>query len=199
MACNANRFNFELALNIKSHFMIKEIKKFIPPFYKDKDIMHDLTHLERIKVALDDLVKNIDLEFDKEIVEAALYFHGFIYSHEKEIISFLEKINIPKLKINLIVKVAWESQKENRPTTNEGLVLHDAHMLEGGKNFEIVKSLITGSVRGQSLEETMVYIENNLLSKGHCYTEEGKQRYLEMKATTVQLFEELNNGLGRKN
>ncbi|MBX2872992.1 MAG: hypothetical protein KTR30_12850 [Saprospiraceae bacterium] len=52
---------------------------------------------------------------------------------------------------DLIIEVAWESQKEERPTTPEGLLLHDAHLLEGGKYFEIIKSLITGSVRGQSL------------------------------------------------
>ena len=177
--------------------MLQQIQEFIKPFYQTKDIMHDLTHLHRIKVALEDLEKKVELEFDKEIVEAALYFHGVIYSHENKIISFLEKIKTPKSKIDLIVKVSWESQKENRPTTNEGLILHDAHMLEGGKNFEIIKSLITGSVRGQTLEETMVYIENNLLSKGHCYTEEGKRRYEEMKTTTVRLFRELNEGLGR--
>jgi len=37
----------------------------------------------------------------------------------------------------------------------EGKILHDAHMIEGGKIYLIVKSLITGSVRGQTLEQTI--------------------------------------------
>jgi len=99
--------------------------------------------------------------------------------------------------IGKILKIAWESQKESKPTTIEGLMLHDAHMLEGGRNFEIIKSLITGSVRGQNLEETMTYIENNLLNKGHCYTKEGIKRYERMKDRTKEIFQELNAGIGR--
>ncbi len=33
--------------------------------------------------------------------------------------------------------------------------MHDAHVLEGGKTYLIVKTLITGSVRGQSLVDTL--------------------------------------------
>lgn len=178
--------------------MLQQIRNFVEPYYQSKDIMHDISHLDRIKVVLDDLADKIDFTFDKEIAEAALYFHGIIYSDEEKVIQFLNKIGIEKEKVDLIVKVAWESQKENKPTTNEGLMLHDAHMLEGGKNFEIIKSLITGSVRGQSLEETMVYIETHLLEKGHCYTEEGKKRYAVMKQTTLKIYQELNEGLKRK-
>ena len=70
-------------------------------------------------------------------------------------------------------------------------------MLEGGRNFEIVKSLITGSVRGQSLKETMNYIEKNLLEKGQCYTKEGIKQYELMKTRTKEIYEELNMGIGR--
>lgn len=159
--------------------------------------MHDLTHLERIEVALEDLGKVEKLIFNPFITKAALYLHGIIYSHENDIKEFLESISLSPENIDWIIKVAWESQKEHKPESNEGLMLHDAHMLEGGKNFEIIKSLITGSVRGQSLEQTLVYIENNLLNKGQCYTEEGIQRYEIMKSTTLKLFRELNEGLDR--
>ena len=147
-----------------------------------------MTHLERVKVALDALRKVEALSFDLEVVEAALYFHGLIYVCEGEVREFLLSIDVPADRIDWIVKVAWESQKESRPTTSEGLMLHDAHMLEGGKNFEIIKSLITGSVRGQNLEETMMYIEEHVLEKGQCYTIEGKKRYMEMQATTLRIF-----------
>ena len=177
--------------------MLQQIRNFVQPFYQTKDIMHDMSHLDRIKIVLNDLANHVDFSFDKNIAEAALYFHGIIYSDEEKVIQFLNKTGVEKDKIDFIVKAAWESQKEHQPTTNEGLILYDAHMLEGGKNFEIIKSLITGSVRGQSLEETMVYIETHLLEKGHCYTEEGKRRYEEMKRTTLKIYRELNEGLGR--
>jgi len=179
--------------------LLVAIKQFAQPFYADKDIMHDWSHIERIQVVLDGLTSVSKLDFHQDVVVAALYFHGFIYSHEAEIRGFLQTLELSKEEIELIVKVAWESQKKHNPATNEGLLLHDAHMLEGGRNFEIIKSLITGSVRGQSLEETMQYIEQNLLEKGHCYTEAGIRRYAVMKERTQEIFKELNRGIGRKN
>jgi len=178
-------------------YPINDIIEFVKPFYRDKDIMHDFTHIERIQHALEKLKKTSELGFDGELAEAALYFHGIIYSHEAQINRFLVEINVPPEEIALMIKVAWESQKESKPSTNEGLLLHDAHMLEGGRNFEIIKSLITGSVRGQSLEETMHYIEENLLEKGRCYTREGIRHYDIMKKRTKEIYGELNTGLGR--
>ncbi len=177
---------------------LSEIEKFVKSFYTEKDIMHDFSHIERISVVLNDLVPSVKLKIDQPLVEAALYFHGIIYSHEPEIRQFLQTLKLPKADIDKIIQVAWESQKENKPATNEGLLLHDAHMLEGGRNFEIIKSLITGSVRGQSLEETMQYIEKHLLHKGFCYTDEGVKRYEITKRRTKEIFDELNEGLGRK-
>lgn len=177
-------------------YPIEDIINFVLPFYKDKDIMHDFTHIQRIKVALKKLTEQSNIKFQYELTEVALYFHGIIYSHEPLIKAFLFEKNFSEKQIKLILKIAWESQKEYKPTTNEGLMLHDAHMLEGGRNFEIIKSLITGSVRGQSLEETMNYIENNLLEKGKCYTKVGIKQYEIMKLRTREIFEELNVAIG---
>jgi uncharacterized protein len=177
---------------------LKSIEKFAKHLYADKDIMHDWSHIERIKYKLDELAEITELDFDQHITEAALYFHGIIYSHEKMIRDYLTEIKLTSEIIESIINIAWASQKESKPTTNEGLILHDAHMLEGGRNFEIIKSLITGSVRGQTLKETMKYIESNLLSKGFCYTKEGVEQYKIMKRRTREIFEELNLELGRK-
>lgn len=175
---------------------LDRISKFAKPFYREKDIMHDWSHIERIEFTLEKLVEEIELDFDLEVVKSALFFHGIIYSHEEMITKFLKDIGVKEQLVRQIVKVSWESQKESKPETNEGLILHDAHMLEGGKNFEIVKSLITGSVRGQSLEETMTYIEKNLLKKGACYTEIGKKKYEVIRKTTKRIYKELCEGLG---
>lgn len=178
-------------------YPINEVKEFVSPFYADKDIMHDLSHIERIRVKLEELSEEVSIAFDINLAEFALYFHGIVYSHEPLIRSFMKGLNFEEERVALVVKIAWESQKESKPSTNEGLLLHDAHMLEGGRNFEIIKSLITGSVRGQSLEETMVYIEQNLLSKGHCYTAVGIKKYERMKSRTKELYEELSFELRR--
>ena len=177
--------------------LLEDITRFVKPFYEKKDIMHDFSHIQRIKHTLKNLAKNAKLNFNLELTEIALYFHGIIYSHEELIRSYLIEKKLTVNEIERIIKIAWESQKDSKPSTNEGLILHDAHMLEGGRNFEIIKSLITGSVRGQSLEETMIYIENNLLEKGACYTDEGIRQYEVMKKRTKEIYEELNIGLGR--
>lgn len=178
-------------------YPVEDIIEFVKPFYKNKDIMHDFTHIQRTKIALQDLIKKSKISFNHKLAEIALYFHGIIYSHEQQIKDYLTDKNLPTEEIDLIIKIAWESQKENKPSTKEGLMLHDAHMLEGGRNFEIIKSLITGSVRGQTLEETMIYIEKNLLEKGKCYTEEGIKQYEIMKKRTKEIYKELNIGIGR--
>ena len=67
------------------------------------------------------------------------------------------------------IEIAWESQRSEIPKTIEGKILHDAHVLEGGKTYLIVKTLITGSVRGQSLVDTLNYMEEYVLDKNKCY------------------------------
>ena len=72
------------------------------------------------------------------------------------------------------------------PETLEGKILHDAHVLEGGKPYLVVKTLITGSVRGQSLLDTLKYMEGNVLDKNSCYLPE-----------TIPLCEEMNEYTNR--
>ncbi len=87
-----------------------------------------------------------------------------------------------KDKIDKIIKIAWESQRSEVPETIEGKILHDAHVLEGGKTYLVVKTLITGSVRGQDLESTLKFMNENVLDKNKCYLKE-----------TIPLCEEMNN------
>ena len=89
------------------------------------------------------------------------------------------------------VKIAWESQRSEIPETMEGKILHDAHVLEGGKTYLMVKTLITGSVRGQSLPETLDYMEKNVLDKNICYLPETIPLCNEMNKYTNRFFEDL--------
>lgn len=170
---------------------LSAIEDFSKPFYQHKDIMHDWTHIERVACSMRKLVEEEQVVIDQLVAEAALMLHGIIYSIEPEIRHFLSSIGLSQASVEMIIQVAWESQKEERPSTPEGLILHDAHLLEGGKYFEIIKSLITGSVRGQSLKETLDYIQRNLLEKGRCYTDSGRKQYEVMKAITRDIYLDL--------
>ena len=45
-------------------------------------------------------------------------------------------------------------------------MLHDAHLIKGGKAYMLTKCLITGVLRGQTLAETINYIKTYILING---------------------------------
>ena len=163
--------------------MLKEMAllKFVKPYYADKDIMHNWWHIELVQKMIDRILAKSDYEVDEECLKLATYFHGFIYSDEKKIRQWMHKHSYSDEMISKTVKIAWESQRSETPETIEGKILHDAHVLEGGKTYQVVKTLITGSVRGQSLVDTLKYMEKNVLNSNKCYLPE-----------TIPLCEEMN-------
>ena len=174
---------------------VNELIEFVTPYYQNKDIMHDLSHIERVIKSINKLIKHYDVLIDLDSMIYAAYFHGFIYKDEEKILRWLNGNGFTKEKIEFIIKVSWESQKSETPETFEGKILHDAHIIEGGKTYLIVKSLITGSVRGQKLEETIDYIEKNILEKGSCYLKEAKMIYEEQQIFAKQFIKDLKEGL----
>ncbi len=105
--------------------------------------MHDLSHIERVFKYVEKLVKSIDYKVDMDILIYGAYFHGFIYSSEKNIIQGLQSQNMSQSMIKKIINASRESQRDEEAITLEGKILHDAHMIEDGKTYLIVKSLIT--------------------------------------------------------
>ena len=174
---------------------INNLLDFVKPYYEDKDIMHNLSHINRVFIYVEKLLKAGKYEADIDILKYAVYFHGFIYNSEESICIWLKKQELSSEIIDRIITAAWESQKDEVAKTLEGKVLHDAHMIEGGKTYLIVKSLITGSIRGQTLEETIRYIENNILSKGICYLQEAQEIYNQQQDFAKKFINDLKEGL----
>jgi len=182
--------------NIQNEITSKEkLVEFVTPYYKNKDIMHDLSHIERVLKYVLKLVKSIDYKVDMDILIYGAYIHGFIYNSEKNIIQWLQSQNMSRSMIKKIINASRESQKDEEAITIEGKILHDAHMIEGGKTYLIVKSLIAGSVRGQTLEETIKYIEDNILGKGTCYLPKAKRIYQEQQEFAKTFIYELKVGI----
>ena len=171
------------------------LRNFANKYYDNKDIMHDLSHVDRVLKYVENLTAVGNYNVDGEVLTYAMYFHGFIYNREKEIITWLQTQGVSDNMIDKILKAAWESQKDKEARTLEGKILHDAHMIEGGKTYLIVKSLITGSVRGQTLEETIIYIENNILGKGVCYLPEAQKIYDQQQEFAKNFIKDLKEGL----
>ena len=152
-------------------------------------------HIELVIKMVDRILSISNYDVDKECLTLATYFHGFIYSDEKRIKKWLIEQGYDKRKIAKIINIAWESQRSEIPKTIEGKILHDAHILEGGKTYVIVKTLITGSVRGQSLAETLDYMEENVLNKNNCYLPETTPLCDEMNRYTNGFFADLKEGI----
>lgn len=173
----------------------KALLEFVEPYYMDKDIMHNMWHIELVKRMVKRILDISSYKVDEECLTLAVYFHGFIYRDEDKIKRWMLEHNFDEEMISKTITIAWESQRNEIPETMEGKILHDAHVLEGGKTYLIVKTLITGSVRGQSLLDTLNYMENNVLDKNKCYLPETIPLCEEMNKYTDNFFEELMEGI----
>lgn len=137
----------------------QQLKTFCEPYYAGKDIMHDLWHIELVERWVERVIALGGYEVDREKLAYATWFHGFIYSDEPAVRRYLLAQGMPEADVETIVRIAWESQRPEVPELLEGKILHDAHVLEGGRVYAVVKTLITGSVRGQTLMETLRYMK----------------------------------------
>ena len=68
----------------------EELKKFINPYYKAKDGMHNFFHILRI------LREAENYSVDKELLTYGAYLHRVIPKHEKAIMQFLKKQGLSK-------------------------------------------------------------------------------------------------------
>ena len=169
----------------------EEAIHFIEPYYKNKDIMHNMWHIELMKKKVDKIIEMTNYEINYEKLILAMCFHGFIYNNEEDIREWLKEREYSQEEIDSIIEIAWESQRSEIPNTIEGKILHDAHILEGGKTYLVVKTLITGSLRGQALKETLDYMNENVLNKNKCYLPETIPLCEEMNEYLYKFYEEI--------
>jgi uncharacterized protein len=173
--------------------MVEEIEAFVHLDYASRDIVHNLAHIHRLLRLAKEIARSY--EHDSALLELSAYFHGNISFKEAEIRQFLKDKQLQQHEIDKVVQVARESQKESHAETIEGKILHDAHLLEGGKTFMITKSLVTGTARGQSLEETLQYLEEKILGKFECYLPESQRLYAEKEEYTKLFLKDLRSNL----
>jgi len=173
---------------------LRELENFVEPFYAHKDTMHDLSHIRRVLRTTRTLSKKYHP--DNMILTYAAYFHGIDRrKHKQALTKFLESQGLEKRQIERTLGVVRESQKESRPKTVEGRILHDAHLIEGGKTFLAVKSLITGLQRGNSLSKIIDYFERRIVGKFKCYLPDTAKVYSEKEEFARNFFRDLKKNL----
>lgn len=168
---------------------------FVEPYYINKDIMHNMWHIELVKKEIDKILNSSNYDIDYDSLIYALYFHGLIYREEDKIRKWLIDEGLDNKRVDRIINIAWESQRSEIPSTLEGKILHDAHVLEGGKTYLVIKTLITGSLRNQTLEETLKYMKDNVLEKNKCYLKETIPLCKEMNKYADKFYEETMKGI----
>ena len=173
------------------------LKAFTVPLYEGKDMMHGLWHIELVYRSVCYIVQTGGHTVNSDLLLAATYFHGLIQTHEKDIRAWLAREGLCEEDINRIIQIAEESHVSAVPESLEGKILHDAHLIEGGKSYMITKSLITGALRGQTLPETMDYFETNILGKRTCYLPETIPLLEEATRFASEFLAELKKGLVR--
>lgn len=167
------------------------LETFISPYYSQKDIMHDLWHIELVTKAVNKILALGNYTVDRDLLVLATAFHGFVYHSEGEIRRWMLNQGYTPEYIDHVIRVAWESQRPEVPETLEGKILHDAHVLEGGRLYLVVKTLITGSLRGQSLSETLSYMKAHCLGTNRCYLPETIPLCQDMNAFAEDFYQEL--------
>jgi len=145
------------------------IRQFSVNYYSEKDEMHGLEHITRILALAREIAVSEQVTFNENVLVLGAYFHGFVYTDEEACRSFLSAQSCSSDVSNSAIAAAWDSQKEVCASTVEGQLLHDAHLLEGGVTYIVTKSLVVGTRRGQTLGETIEYIEKNVIGKYSCH------------------------------
>jgi len=174
---------------------VNELIAFSTPYYLNKDIMHNFRHIELVHKAAEHIIKMGKYAVDLDCILAAAYFHGYIGSYENVIREWLFTQGFSQAQADKTITAAKESQAESQPQTLEGKIVHDAHLIEGGKAYMITKCLIAGSIRGQTLLQTIEYIEKNILFKRKCYLPETIPIFEEANQYARDFLHELKNGL----
>lgn len=172
----------------------RELEKFVHKFYENKDVMHDLTHVKRVLATA--VKMSTKFEADLSILTLAAYFHGIdLDLHRQDLVDYLKAHGFKIKEINRILRATSESRTKSIPKTLEGEILHDAHLLEGGLTFHVVKSLITGFSRGYSILQTIDYFDSNINGKYRCYLPENKLLYKKKEAFAREFFRDLRKNL----
>jgi uncharacterized protein len=171
----------------------KKLERFVSKFYKSKDVMHDLTHVRRILTTAKEMSRTS--KADMSILTFAAYFHRIdLRTNQAELTDYLLRVRQKREVMKRIFQAALESQKEAIPKTLEGKILHDAHLLEGGRTFGVVKLLNTGALRGESLLQVINHFDSSV-GKYACCLPENKARFKDRESFARDFFSDLKKNL----
>ncbi len=85
---------------------ISRLVEFSSPYYKEKDIMHNMWHIELLLKSIDKIIHLGNYQVNKEYLILAAYFHGFVYSHENDIRKWMSNEGYSNEEIESIISIS---------------------------------------------------------------------------------------------
>jgi uncharacterized protein len=179
---------------VKEKERIEPYKKFVRPYYENRDPAHDFQHIERIISLLDLLSKELPTPPCRDRLYFLACFHE-VWSRlrddamlRQQTKAFLHNLGWNDSEI----EEAFQSLERHikSPETVEEKIVHDANYVEILGAFGIAKAFTTGGAKGQSFEETAEILER-FLNKVVFQTPVGKRLAEEGRAYVKEFLRRL--------
>jgi uncharacterized protein len=151
---------------IKEKKQVEPYKKFVRPYYANRDPAHDSRHIERIISRLELLSEELPTPPRRDQLYFLACFHELWPRlrddgmFRKQATAFLHNLGWNDREIEEAFRSLERHIKS--PETVEEKIVHDANYVEILGAFGIAKAFTTGGAKGQSFEETAEILERFL-------------------------------------
>jgi len=139
----------------------------IEPFHEGKDPAHGMEHIHRLRLMAKTICQNSGIP--REDIYFAIFFHGLTTTQQDQVESTFISFGKTPEEAKHYRELSTYMSRDAVPSTNEEKVLHDCHVLEGGKYFALIKSIITGLFDDRSIGSSIELYEKKILPKQRCY------------------------------
>ena len=154
---------------------------YVRPHYLSKDVAHDLGHILRISLRLDDLARGLTVN-DRPLLHFLTAWHGLAdriaggswFADATRAFLQTDGWNDNAIDTAYVALVRHGSS----PVSVEERIVHDANALETLGAFGIAKAFTRGGSEGQTYEETIAVYERTL-EKAEFSTPRGQELALE--------------------
>ena len=140
----------------------KKIEFFSQELHRERDPAHDFSHIRRLLKLCKKLM--VSIECDAELLIVSAYFHGAL-NQENKIRDFLRSLGYSNNFIDKIINVVRNSASPSTSKTMEEKILYDANLLDALGAVGIARSFIKGGYMGQSIQETLSIMKENMKRK----------------------------------
>ncbi|MFP4381449.1 MAG: hypothetical protein ACLFUS_13185 [Candidatus Sumerlaeia bacterium] len=176
--------------------LFDSLREFVKPHYIDKDDLHNMDHVQRILAEARMLSEDLDL--DDDLLVFGAYLHGLILNSEAEVRTFLFNLGLDRDRVIQVMNVSWEAGKEAQPETKEGACLHDAHLIECGKEYQTAKHFIAGALQGQHLPQILDFIETRVVGRYSCSLPAAQEKHKEIEEYRSNFVKEIREALTKR-